>query len=631
MRYQMPQMKALATLIRLEIFKLWRNSHGPLSGALSIVDAYVVLFFRVFAASYWTGPKRLARVVPKSTGATALYATLKYAGLFDEKLKAHLPPVVHKDGWMGGISGTLTKNLGQGIGMALVSKSTGANYPVIVFITEGDLQSGVDQHAKVASSWKLNNLTVIADCNRFQSSYPVSDIDPTMIPDSNGDFPQLRKVWDGYGWDYKEVDGHDYQKLERAMEGIGETERPLIIIAKTVKGKGVPFIEKDPVRYSHKIPPKDFKRAINYLYGRIKKLKAKSFSSKRSLPIVHFGRPKINRRPLVLPEPKERSQGLLSPRSVFKDWLMEFCRLNRERIFVIDADNPYPLKFPVATYPKDQRSSRLFVGVNEKMAINIARGIANTGHFPIFVSPATHLQGTAEDFMRCAIDKDPVLLVGFWSGSDLARWGLTHNSNRDCLLLSFPDTSIFQPATLFDIRLILNGLYKNPQLYLPAYFRLPADTFSPKEFGFLNSDTAQAFEDGFYYFYRSRTKLADLRILFVASGSVQRECARAMLALEKKGIRCLLVNVLNLRRLNNPGLLNKIAGAAEVIISVIDADPMSLYGILFEALAPEQRHKVIVKGLKDFSRGLYSRKDIFRHNQMDAQNLVKLALKNLLK
>lgn len=304
--------------------------------------------------------------------------------------------------------------------------------------------------------------------------------------------------------------------------------------------------------------------------------------------------------------------------------------MNKGRIFVIDTDNPYPFKFSAATYPENQDSSRLFVGVNEKMAVNIARGIANTGRFPIFASPATHLQGTAEDFMRCAIDRDPVLLVGFWPGSDLAHWGPTHNSNRDSLLFSFPGVSVLQSATLEDIGLILNALYKNPNLYLPAYFRLPADTFDQKRFGLLSSDTTRAFADGFYYFHRSRAKLAKSRVLFAASGSVQNECARAMLILEKKNISCSLINVLNLRHLGNSKLLNKMATAADIIISVIDADPTSLEVVLFDALQPEQRHKVIIKGLKDFNRGLYSREDIFHHNQIDARSLAELAIEHLL-
>ena len=630
MRYQISQLETLATLIRLEIFKLWGNTHGPLSGALSIVDVYVVLFFRIFSGSYWTGSKRLARVIPKSTGALALYATLKYAGLLNEESKKHFPPVVRKDGWIGGVSSTLTKNLDQGIGMALVSKFSGENYPVIVFISEGDLQSGVDQQAKIASLWGLNNLIAIVDCNRVQSNYFVASVDPTVIPDSNNSFPRLRKIWEGYGGDYREVDGHDYRKLENIMRDISKAEKPLIIIARTIKGRGVPFIEKNPIKYVHKIPPGDIKRAMNYLYDRIEKLNAESVLPKEPLTPVHFRSPDINRPPLVLPR-RDKKDNSLSPRELFKDWLTDFCELNHGRVFVIDTDNPYPFESPIATFSRYRKSSRIFVGVNEKMAVNIARGIANAGCFPIFASPATHLQASAEDFMRCAIDKDCVLLVGFWPGSDLAHWGLTHNSNRDCLLFSFPDASVFQSATSVDVRLILDGIYQNPQTYLPAYLRLSAEKFDPAKLGFVNSDIAKAFQDGFYYFYRTKRELISPRVLFVASGSTLRECAESILLLEKKGIPCLLVNILNLRYLSNSILLNKTASGADIIISVIDADPVSLYGILFETLALEQRRKVIMRGLKDFSRGLYSKEEIFRHNQMDAKSLVKLVFENLSK
>ena len=626
MKYNILQMELLSNIIRLEALQLWKRNHGPLSGTLSIVDVYTVLFFKVFSAPYWNGKKKLTRVIPKSTSAFAFYATLKQARLFDEEVKRHLPPVVRKDGWIGGVSSTLTKNLDQAVGMALVSKFRGGNYPVIVGISEGDLQAGVSQQARIASSWNLNNLTVILDCNQVQSSYTINNADPTVIPDKRGRFPRLKKIWEGYGWNYREVDGHNYRKLEQIFQLIGNTKKPLIIVVKTVKGKGVPFIEKDPIRYIHKMSEEEYVQATNYLERKIASTQRKT--GPLQIAPVHFHRHADIKKLLILPR-LQKNYNEDTTEQIFRDWMIAFSDLNKGRVFIVDTDNPYPFPLSVTTYSSKNKSSHISVGVNERMAVNIARGIANSGGFPIFVSAATHIQITAEDFMRCAIDRDPVLLVSFRPGSDLGHWGLTHNSNNDCLLFSFPDSFIFQAATNDDVQLIFNSIYSNPAKYLPAYFRLPTRVFKPKEKGFVCSDMTNAFQDGFYYFYKDEKKSKNAKVLFIGSGTILRECAKAIIALENKGVDCLLINILNLTEINNKNLFNKFVNEADIVISIIDANPLSMSGLIFKTISNENREKVIMMGLNDFGRGIYSRDEVLKHNKLDAKSLTDIVSKSL--
>ena len=619
MKYNSQQMELVSALVRLEALKLWKRNHGPLSGTLSIIDVYVVLFFQVFTAPYWKGQKRLARVIPKSTSAFAFYATLKHAGLFDEEVNKHLPPVVRKDRWVGGVSSTLTKNLDQAVGMALVSKFRNDNYPVIVGISEGDLQAGVSQQAKIASSWGLNNLAVILDCNQIQSSYTVNNADPTVIPDKQGKFPRLKKIWEGYGWDYREVDGHNYKKLEQTLRLIGDMKKPLIIVARTVKGKGISFIEKDPIRYIHKMSEDEYVQAIQHLERKVTLMQRKTGPLK--ITPIYYHKHINTGKPLILPKLR-KNYDEDTTEQVFKDWMSDFSDRNKSRVFIVDTDNPYPFPLSVKTYSSKNKSPHISVGVNERMAVNIARGIANSGCFPIFGSPATHIQIAAEDFMRCAIDRDPVLLVSFRSGSDLGHWGFTHNSNNDCLLFSFPDSFIFQAATNDDVQLIFNAIYSNPSKYLPAYFRLPTRVFKPREKGFISSNMTTAFQDGFYYLSTEGNKSEKRQVLFIASGTILRECADAIITLEKIGVSCLFINVLNLTEIGNQKLFNKLVQEASVIVSVIDANPLSLSGLIFKTIPKQDRKKVIIMGLNDFGRGIYSRDEVLKHNKLDAESLI---------
>ncbi|MEA1929485.1 MAG: hypothetical protein U9M92_01150 [Patescibacteria group bacterium] len=622
-------MELLTAQIRLEIFKLWKENRAPIAGSLSIVDIYAVLFFRIFTSPEWKTLKILTRIIPKTTSANALYAVLKYAGLSKKtsESKKHPTPVVHKNQWIGDISGTLTKNLDQGVGLAFFSKFNKDNHPVIVFLGEGDLQSGIDHQAKLASAWGLNNLVIVLDSNNIQSAYKIDSVDTTLRPNAKGKLSCLKKIWNAYGWDYMEANGHDYRELEKVMRNIGQTTNPLIIVAKTIKGKGVPFIEKNPIKYTHKISDGELAKAINYLSDRIENLTRDNTSL--SMPIVPnvFNVAKIDKNPLSLPSLNRKYEN--NTKDVLKDWVVEFCRLNIKKVFVLNTDNPYPFKVTTPIYPQSKKSQHLFVGVNEKVALNMARGIANAGGFPIYISPATHLQVCAEDLMHCSIDNDPILLVGFRPGSELAHWGLTHGSNRDSLLFAFPNVSVFQPSTIFDVTLILNSIYKNPALYLPAYLRLPTRIFNPKENNFIESDRSKAFEDGFYYFSIGGKEIFKSRVVFISSGSVLQECSEAILQLKEKGIECLLINVLNLKQINNSKLLNKLIASADIVISVIDADPMTLSGLLFKTVSADQRGKIMARGLDSFGQDLYNRPDILKLNKIDTRSLVELALEKL--
>lgn len=627
------EIRILALLIRIEIFKIWKTNRGPISGSLSVVDLYITFFFRILERrNYSKAGNRSFRLIPKATGANALFATLKYAGLYKESDRIEeirLAPVVRKNQWFGNISGTLTKNFDQGLGLAFFHKYNGLDSDIIVFISEGDIQAGVDQQAKIASAWKLNNLILIIDVNQLQSSYPVSKIDPTLIIDSGGRFPRFKKMWVSYGWQYKEVDGHDYEKIERVMNKARKRSLPLVIVAKTKKGKGVSFIEKDPVKYTHKLTLGEYDAAIKELSEKLKEIKNdQGFSStKINLNEINV---QIQREQPLLPEldttiyPEET-------KSILKNWLNQFKKSNPNLVFVIDSDNPYPFDADkISMYTPENRSQHLVVGVNEKMAANIARGIANAGGLPIYTSPANHMQVCADDFMRCAIDKDPVLFIGYRPGSDASHWGLTHNNSRDCLLFGFPESYIFQPGTKSDLLLILNSLYQGDYAFLPAYLRLPSETFDESVLsGFVKINSERAFKDGFYFYSSNIIDFQRSDVLFVASGSVLKICGEAINILLGKNLKCNLVNVINLSGIDNARLINDLVKNTEIVISVIDADETTLSNLLFKTITPSFREKVISRGLNDFGRGLYSREELFRHNKMDVQSLVEIVTNKL--
>src|SRR5919108_3425546 len=132
-------------------------------------------------------------------------------------------------------------NLDQSGGLAIAAKLLNRNYEVVTCLSDGELQCGVDHQAKLAAAWHLNNLIVLLDNNGLQSNYEVQRVDGTLEGGRAG--PRLRALWENYGWDYIEIDGHRYAEIVEAFHFAQRSSRPVIIVAKTLKGKGVPRFE----------------------------------------------------------------------------------------------------------------------------------------------------------------------------------------------------------------------------------------------------------------------------------------------------------------------------------------------------------------------------------------------------
>jgi len=222
-------MNNLARRIRQNILKASLEVKAcHIGSALSCVEILVALYSKILK-------KGEVFLFSKASGAGALYAILAEKGTIDRKKVAYylkkyplagreVPGVI----WSAG-------SLGHGFpvatGMALADKKR----KVYCLVSDGELQEGTTwESALFANHHNLNNLVVIVDRNYFQACGKTEDI-LKLEP--------LVKKWEAFGWQVKEIDGHNFSKIESALEI--KHQKPLIIIAKTVKGRGVDFMEKN--------------------------------------------------------------------------------------------------------------------------------------------------------------------------------------------------------------------------------------------------------------------------------------------------------------------------------------------------------------------------------------------------
>lgn len=251
-----------ATEIRKDILKLAFDCNGPahLGGALSIADILSVLYGRIMNFNpenpLWLDRDRF--ILSKGHGVLAFYAALHRAGFFSKEtlstfkvngsdLIAH--PVMNMDLGIESSNGSLGHGLSFSVGIALALKKKRSRSRVYVLLGDGECEEGsVWEAAMLASKLQLDNLVCIVDCNGLQSDGPVSRINTAEW---------LVKRWESFGWKTDLVDGHNVSQLISSLLN-PEDLFPRVIVARTIKGKGISFMENNNTWHHNRLTEESF-------------------------------------------------------------------------------------------------------------------------------------------------------------------------------------------------------------------------------------------------------------------------------------------------------------------------------------------------------------------------------------
>ena len=269
------RLKKKAVEIRINIVRMIGYNSGHAGGALSAVDVVTALYFHRMKHDpknpYWRERDRF--VLSKGHAAPLLYAVLAEAGYFDKKIlltlrKFKSPLQGHPDmRFKPGIPGIeiSTGELGQGLsvacGISLASKVNNKNYRVYVLLGDGEIQEGqIWEAAMAASHHKMSNLTAIVDNNKLQIDGFVNEV---------MDIYPIVDKWKAFGWNAMEIDGHDMKQILDALKtAVEKKSKPTVIIANTIKGKGVSFWENNVASHhvhAGEISQEQMAQAINEL------------------------------------------------------------------------------------------------------------------------------------------------------------------------------------------------------------------------------------------------------------------------------------------------------------------------------------------------------------------------------
>lgn len=266
------ELKNMAKEVRKGIIEaVYSNKSGHPGGSLSIADILTVLYFNQMNIDEknpkWEDRDRL--VLSKGHCAPVLYSTLANRGFFDvEKLKTFRNiksnlqghPDMNKIDGVDMTSGSLGQGLSAANGMAIAGKMDNKNYRVYCILGDGEIEEGqIWEAAMTANKYKLDNLCVIVDNNNLQ-------IDGT-IEEVMSSYP-IDEKFKSFGFQVINIDGHNIQEIIDAFDVAKNVKgKPTCIIAKTIKGKGVSFMENKAEWHGKAPSEEEYKIAIEELGG----------------------------------------------------------------------------------------------------------------------------------------------------------------------------------------------------------------------------------------------------------------------------------------------------------------------------------------------------------------------------
>jgi len=272
------ELKRLANRLRIEIIKMiGAAGSGHPGGSLSEVELLAALYFRVLRHNpkdaEWANRDRF--ILSKGHGCPALYAVLAEAGYIDYSVLSTLrklgsPLQGHPDRRflpaLEANTGSLGQGISVGIGMALAARLDKKDWHTFVMVGDGEIQEGQNWEAAMFAAYhKLENLTLIVDYNHQQLDGFLKDIlDPA---------PLVEK-FEAFGWRTLEIDGHDFNQVIPALETARAAKdgKPTCIVANTIKGKGVSFMENNPEWHGVAPKPEQVAAAVAELEAAGKKI-----------------------------------------------------------------------------------------------------------------------------------------------------------------------------------------------------------------------------------------------------------------------------------------------------------------------------------------------------------------------
>ena len=575
----------IATQLRIDsIDATTAAGSGHPTSSMSAAEIMATLFFSVMKLDP-ANPKAPGNdrfILSKGHAAPVLYSTWAELGFFtreqlltlrriDSTLEGHPTPELP---FVAVPTGSLGQGLSVGLGMALSARLSGNPSRTYVLMGDGEIAEGsVWEAAEVASHDKIDNLCAIVDVNRLGQSQP------TML---QHDMETYRQRWSAFGWNAIVVDGHNVAQLLEAFEEAAQTKgRPTVILAQTLKGKGVSFIEDKNGWHGKPLSKDDAAKAIPEL-----KAQFVADSGVKAWPQApaQVAPESATLQPIAKPTFDPSKQ--FATREAFGQALAALGEHNQQ-IVCVDAD------VENSTYTQDFQKvapNRFFEGyIAEQNMVGMTMGMAATGKVP-FASTFACFLTRAADFVRLAgLAESNIKLVGTHAGISIGEDGGSQMGLEDLSLFrALPHSVVLYPSDAVSTWYAIDLVARTQGL---SYVR----TGRPKAPLLYAADEPFALGKA-----KVLRQSKDDVVTVIGAGVTLFEALKAYDRLQQQGINIRVIDLFSVRPVDAETLLAAARATNNTLITVEDHNAAGGIGdAVSEAVSPEgvRVHRMAVHGV----------------------------------
>jgi len=584
--YTIAQLEEAAAVMRAyDMVALHAAGSGHSGGTLSIMDITAALYLHVAnhdpKDAFWKKRDRIVWSVGHK--APSLYIGLGMAGYFNiddvVTLRKLYSPFQGHPHWLklDGVEAS-TGSLGQGlsiaVGMALAARVDKSDHRIFCLMGDGEQQEGqVWEAAMEAGHFGLDNICAVIDKNRLQIDGWVDDV---MCVDC------LIEKYRAFGWAVLECDGHDMQELVDAFEMAAKNkDRPTVIIAQTVKGKGVDFME-DVAGWHGKAPnAEQMWEALKQL-GLDKKFPVKKLLKKaddwqkKAMKTLEAKQPKFSK-DYFWNKTRNMKAEMDPTRKGFGRALAD--RGGDKRVVALGADISGSITISQFYEGHPERADRWFsMGIAEASATSAAAGLAKEGKLPVFGTYGVFASGRNLDQLRTTVAYGDfnVFIAGAHGGVSVGPDGATHQALEELFqMCGIPNMHVEVPCDSIETKRACEHLLfkvKGPKYVRFAREATPVitDMKTPYKFGKANvirfRGTKPKFKDAFEHTLASKYKNENEDIAIIACGPSVPEAMRAAWILKAEyGIETRVLNVHTVKPLDTTAILKAAADTGVVV------------------------------------------------------------------
>ena len=557
------ELQILANILRRDVLEMTTKAgSGHPTSCLSCAEIMATLFFdeMKWDVKNPDNPDNDEFILSKGHAAPILYSALFRAGAIknnlmslrklNSELEGHPTPRLK---FVKVATGSLGQGASIGVGMALAGKMQKRKYRTYVLLGDSEMAEGSNYESlEFTAYYKLNNLCLIVDVNRLGQR------GATMF---EHDMKKYEKIISSFGLNVEIVDGHNVEQIKKAFERIRKTEKPSVVLAKTIKGKGVSFLENKNGWHGKALDESELKSALK----EIPKIK---------FPKIKIAEPKkIKVRKLKkekLRELKFKVGEKISTREAYGRALANLA-FSDGKVIAVDAEVSNSTK---SEYVKKKTPSQFVEAfIAEQDMVGVCLGLSKKG-FNVFGSTfATFLSRAHDQIRMSALSNANFTLCGSHAGVSIGEDGASQMGLEDIALFrTIPNSVIFYPSDATSAKKIVELSARIKGIKYIRTTRNATETIYPEK---------EKFEISDFKVLRSNRKD---KVVLVGSGITLHECLKAAEKLEKEGIKTAVVDLYCIKPFNSKKFIKFVREHGGKVVVVEDHYPEGGIG---EMLAEE--------------------------------------------